>query len=114
MPRPRVRVDAERELPDDLAPYGGHHREAAVSFSGWLFAYCPLRGERYPERSGHRPRGGVDEVNGLVIFRFAATDDQVTQAVPPFPSETVSSYWPAEIFVVARGKTLVGPRPSRN
>ena len=33
-----------------------------------------------PERFGHRPWGGVDEVHGFVIFRFAAPDDQVTQA----------------------------------
>jgi hypothetical protein len=107
MPRPRVRVDAERELPNDLVPYAGQEREAAVSFSGQLFSHCLLRGERYTVRSGHSPWGGVDAVNSLVIFRFAARDDQIMQAGLPSSSEIASSHRSAGLGVDARAKTLV-------
>jgi hypothetical protein len=68
---------------DNLTLYASHYCEVIVPFSGQLFAPCLLRRVWNSERFGHCLRGGVDEVHGFVIFRFAAPDDQVTQADSP-------------------------------
>jgi hypothetical protein len=70
-------------LADNLTVYAGYLCEVIVSFSNQLFAPCLLRGVRNTKRFGHSPWGGVDKVHGFVILRFAAPDDQVTQADSP-------------------------------
>jgi hypothetical protein len=77
---PRVHVDTQCEVADDLTLYASHYCEVIVPLSGQFLAPSLLRGVRNPECFGHCLQGGVDEVHGFVIFRFAAPDDQVTQA----------------------------------
>jgi hypothetical protein len=85
-------------LPEDLAVYTGDQGKAAVSLAGKLFSNFLRRGERYSDRPGHGVGGRVDAVNSLMVFWFAAADDQVAQAVPPSSSETVSSHSDAATF----------------